>query len=91
MKYYLRKQNDYYKVERKLSMLPNSYLYEKLSQAHYQELFHEADQQRLLAQLPRRHPHLRRNVVRRFAAFLMSFPFSTKNVVPSAKKATGQL
>ncbi len=72
-------------------MMPNPYLYEKLSQAHYQELFHEAEQQRLLAQLPRRHPHQMRNLAGRFAAFLMSLPFPTKNVVPSARKATGQL
>jgi hypothetical protein len=69
----------------------NPYLYEKLAQAHHQELLHEAEQQRMLAQLPRRHPHRMRNVAGRLAAFLMSLPFSAKKVVPSARKATGQL
>src|SRR5438309_1870231 len=41
-------------------MIPNPYLYEKIAQAHYQELLHEAEQQRLLARVPRRHPHLMR-------------------------------
>jgi DNA-binding transcriptional regulator YbjK len=44
-------------------------IYEKLVQAHYQELLHEAEQQHMLAQLPRRHPQLLQNVARRFTAF----------------------
>ena len=69
----------------------NPYLYEKLAQAHYQELLQEAEQQRMLAQLPRRHPQLMQNVARRLAAFLMSLPFPTKKVVQSARTVTGQL
>ena len=73
------------------SKMFNPYLYEKLAQAHYQELLHEAEQQRMLTQLPRRHPHLMRNVAGRLAAFLMSLPFSAKKVVQPARKVTGQL
>jgi hypothetical protein len=72
-------------------MIPNPYLYEKLAQAHYQELLHEAQQQRLLAQLPRHHPQLMWNVAGRLAAFFMSLPFSAKKGVQSASNATGQL
>ncbi|HEX6553738.1 MAG TPA: hypothetical protein VF026_13310 [Ktedonobacteraceae bacterium] len=71
--------------------MSNPYLYKKLAQAHYQELFHEAEQQRLLAQLPRRHPHLIHNVAGRLATFLMTLPFSIKKGVQPARKATGQL
>jgi len=69
----------------------NPYLYEKLAQAHYQELLQEAEQQRMLAQLPRRHPQLMQNVARRLAALLMSLLFPTKGVVQSARTVTGQL
>ena len=69
----------------------NSYLYEKLAQAHYQELLQEAEQQRMLAQLPRRHPQLMQNVARRLADFLMNFPFPAKKVVQSARTVTGQI
>jgi hypothetical protein len=67
--------------------MSNPYLYEKLAQAHYQELLHEAEQQRMLAQLPQSHPHLMQNVARQLAAFLMSLPFSTNKVVQPARKA----
>jgi len=60
--------------------MSNPYLYEKLVQAHSQELLHEAEQQRMLAQLPQRHPHLMLNVARRLAALSMSLPFSTKKI-----------
>ena len=69
----------------------NPYLYEKLAQAHRQELLQEAEQQRMLAQLPRRHPQLMQNVARRLAAFLMSLPFSAKKVEQPARTVTGQL
>jgi hypothetical protein len=69
----------------------NPYLYEKLAQAHYQELLQEAEQQRMLAQLPRRHPQLMQNVTRRLAAFLMSLPFLTQKVEPPVRRVTGEL
>jgi hypothetical protein len=69
----------------------NAYLYEKLAQDHQQELVQEANQQRLLAQLPRRHPHLMQNGVRQLAAFFMRLPFSVRQVEQSARPATGQL
>jgi hypothetical protein len=60
----------------------NPYLYEKLAQAHRQELLQEAEQQRMLAQLPRRHPQLMQNIARQLVAFLMSFPVESRYVVP---------
>jgi hypothetical protein len=71
--------------------MSNPYLYEKLIQAHYQGLLHEAELQRMLAQLPQRHPHLIWHVVGRLTAFLISLPFSAKKAVPLARKVTGQL
>jgi hypothetical protein len=68
----------------------NPYLYEKLAQAHHHELLQEAGKQRMLAQLPRRHPQVMQNLARRLAAF-MSLPFSSKKVGQSARMATGQL
>jgi hypothetical protein len=72
-------------------MMPNPYFSEKLAQAHNQELFHEAEQHRMLAQLPRRHTPLMQNVAGRFAAFFMSLPFSAKKVEHSGSMVTGQL
>jgi hypothetical protein len=69
----------------------NPYLYEKLAQAHYQELLQEAEQQRMLAQMPRRHPQLMQNVARWLAAFLVSLPVPGKKVVRSERMVTGQL
>ena len=69
----------------------NPYLYDKLAQSHHQELLLEAEQQRMLAQLPRRHPQLMQNVTRRLAAFLLKLPISGKKVEQSTRSATGQL
>ena len=69
----------------------NPYLYEKLAQSHHQELLQEAEQQRMLSQLPRRHPQLLQNVTRRLAAFLLNLPISVKKVEHSTRSATGQL
>jgi hypothetical protein len=79
-----RKKGNYPKMS-------NPYLYEKLVQAHYQELLQEAQQQRMLAQLPRHHPQLMQNVARRLAAFLVSLPFSVKKVEQPERRVTGQL
>ncbi len=69
----------------------NPYLYEKLAQSHHQELLQEAEQQRMLSQLPRRHPQLLQNVTSRLAAFLLNRPISLKKVEHSTRSATGQL
>ena len=69
----------------------NPYLYDKLAQSHYQELLQEAEQQRMLAQLPRRHLQLMQNVTRRLAAFVLNLPISVKKVEHSTRSATGQL
>ena len=71
--------------------MPNPYLYDKLVQAHAQKLLHEAEQQRMLAQLPQQHPHLLHSVAGHFAAFFMTLSFFAKNVGPSARRVTGEL
>lgn len=68
----------------------NPYLYEKLAQARHQELLQEAGQQRLVAQMPRRHPQVMQHAARRFAAF-MRLPFFARKVGQSTRMATGQL
>ncbi len=68
----------------------NPYLYEKLTYTHRQELLQEAQQQGMLAQLPRQHPQMMQNLARRLTAFL-SLHFSAKKVQQSARMATGQL
>lgn len=60
--------------------MSNHYLYEKLAQARYQERLREAEQERMLAQLPRHHPHLVRNV----ADFLMCLYISAKKALQAA-------
>jgi hypothetical protein len=69
----------------------NPYLYEKLTQSHRQELLQEAEQQRMLAQLPQRHPQLMQNVTRRLAAFFLKLSFSVKKAEQSTRSATGEL
>jgi hypothetical protein len=69
----------------------NPYLYEKLAQSHHQELLQEAEQQRMLARLPRRHPQLMQIVTRRLASFFLKLPFSVKKAEQSTRPATGQL
>ena len=69
----------------------NPYLYDKLAQSHHQELLQEAEQQRMLSQLPRRHPQLMQKVTRRLAAVVLNFPISVKKVKLSTRSATGQL
>jgi hypothetical protein len=69
----------------------NPYFHEKLVQAHHQELLHEAEQQRMLAQLPRRHPQMPQNVAQRLAVFLKNLHFSAKKVGQPAERVTGQL
>lgn len=69
----------------------NLYLYDKLAQAHYQELLHEAEQQHMLTQLPRRHPHLILNIIRQLATYRLTPPFFAKSVEQSTRTVTGQL
>ena len=69
----------------------NPYIYEKLAHAHHQELLQEVEQQRMVAQLPRRQSKMMQNTARRLAAFLMSLRFSSKKVGQPARMATGQL
>lgn len=65
------------------------YIYDKLAQAHHQELLQEAEQQRMLAQLPRRHPQLIQNIAQHFVAFLMNLLH--QKVQHTERTATGQL
>jgi len=69
----------------------NPYLYDKLAQPHHQELLQEAEQERMLEELPRRHPQLMQNITRKFAAVLLNLPISVKKVKLSTRSATGQL
>jgi hypothetical protein len=78
------------KKENYLKMLDPSLL-QKLAQARQQEFLYEAERQRMLSQVPRRYPQLMRNVARRFAAFIMSFPFSGRKLEQPARTATGPL
>ena len=72
-------------------MLNNPYLYNKMAQQHVRELVQEAEQQRMLAELPHYHSPLMHYVARRLAAFRVSLPFSTKHIKQEARTATGQL
>ena len=48
----------------------NNYLYEKLAEAHRQDLLCEAEQWRLLAQLPEQHQSLDKEAVYGLGSFL---------------------
>ncbi len=52
-------------------MSSNFYWNAKASEMHRQQLLREADQQRLLAQLPRHHESTGRHIGRRFSALLL--------------------
>ena len=72
-------------------MLNSPYLYNKMLQQHDRELLQEAEQQRMLAELPRRQSSLKQYIARRLAAFRASLPFSTRQVKQGTRTATGQL
>ncbi len=68
----------------------NPYLYEKLAQAHHQELLREAEQQRLVARLSHRSPSMIGTVVSRLRAFLVrSAPAKPAGL--HVRAATGKL
>ena len=69
----------------------NPYLYEKLVQSRHQELLQEAEQRRMVAQLPRRHPLVLHNPARMLVAFLKGLSVSPKKARQPARMATGQL
>lgn len=69
----------------------NPYLYEKLVQSRHQELLREAEQRRMVAQLPRQHPQVLHNPARMLGAFLKSLSLSSKRAGQPARMATGQL
>jgi hypothetical protein len=56
----------------------NPYLQEQVAHAHYQELLREAEQERLLRQLPRHHSPLVQAMIGQWNAFLMALPWSAK-------------
>ena len=72
-------------------MLNNLYLYNKMLQQHERELLQEAEQQRMLAELPRHQASLKKYTAGRLAAFGVSLPFSTRQVKQGTRTATGQL
>jgi hypothetical protein len=69
----------------------NPYLYDKLIQNHRQELLREAEQRRMLAQLPRHHTQFMHDISRRFAAFFMNHQIFNKKMEHSARTVTGNL
>lgn len=71
-------------------MLNNLYLYNKMLQQHDRELLQEAEQQCMLAELPRRQSSLKKYSAGRLAAFRVSLPFSTRQVKQGARTATDQ-
>jgi hypothetical protein len=69
----------------------NPYLQEQAAFAHYQELLREAEQQRLLQQLPRRHSRLMQAIIAQWNAFLMALPRSAKQAELQMRTTTGKL
>jgi hypothetical protein len=69
----------------------NPYLYEKLAQAHHQELLREAEQQRLVARLSHRSPSMLGTVVSRLRAFLVVRSAPAKPAELHVRAATGKL
>jgi hypothetical protein len=67
------------------------YLQEQVAHAHHQELLREAEQQRLLQQLPRRHPHLVQAMIARWNAFLTTLPGSARQAESQVRTVTGKL
>jgi hypothetical protein len=72
-------------------MTPNPYLYEKYVRVHHDELLREAEQHRLLAQLPGHNSHHMRNIATRFRAFLAGFSSSSVKAAQPSRALTGQL
>jgi hypothetical protein len=72
-------------------MFNNLYLYNKMLQQHDRKLLQEAEQQRMLAGLPRRQSSLKKYIARRRAAIRVSLSFSTRQGNQGARTATGQL
>jgi len=72
-------------------MFNNLYLYNKMLQQHDRELLQEAEQQRMLAELPRPQSSLKKYITGRRAAIRASLPFSTRQGNQGARTATGQL
>ena len=67
------------------------FLQEQVAYAHKQELLREAEQQRLLQQLPRQHPRLVQAMIARWNAFLTALPRSPKQASSQVRTATGKL
>jgi hypothetical protein len=67
------------------------YLQEQVARAHYQELVREAEQQRLLQQLPRRHPRLLQVMIAGWNALLTALLRLPKQVEPHMRTTTGEL
>ncbi len=68
-------------------MLPNYYLQEKLLQAHHQELLRQAEQQRLLAHLPRDRQSLARQLAGKLAVLLVSLGTSLQRLESEREQA----
>lgn len=68
-------------------MLPNYYLQEKLIQAHYEDLLRQAEQQRLLAHLPRYRESLARHLTGKLGVLLVALGTSLQRLETRSKQA----
>jgi hypothetical protein len=66
-------------------------LQKHMARAHSEELLREAEQQRLLQQLPGRHPHLMQVMIAWWNAFLAALPRSVRQVELHMPPTTGKL
>jgi hypothetical protein len=69
----------------------NSHLYDKLVQAHTQELLQEAEQERLAVQVPLQRPQLVQKIGCWLATLWMKLPFQRQKMQYSKRSVTGQL
>jgi hypothetical protein len=67
------------------------YLQEQAAFAHYQELLREAEQERLLRQLPHHHSRVVQAMIGQWNAFLMALPWSVKPAKLQMRTTTGKL
>lgn len=68
-------------------MLPNYYLQEKWLQAHHEELLRQAEQQRLLAQLPPDRQSLARQLAGKLGVLLVALGTSLQQLEPEREQA----
>ena len=68
-------------------MMPNPYLYEKMIQAHHEDLLRESEQQQLLAHLPRDCESLIRQLAGKLGSLLVALGTSLQRLEPGREQA----